>query len=88
MTTFKAWLKDKWGRFITAAGGILTAAGTGIAALPDSANDWMPHLLTLTSAKVCAGVMLFAMWVASFMRHNKAAQVVTTLQQQAPPKAP
>jgi hypothetical protein len=84
MTNIQAWIKDKWGRLVTALGAIASAAGTAVASLPDSANDWLPHVITLTSAKVGAGIMLTVLFVASHMRHRKAAATVNTLTQPLP----
>lgn len=78
----KAWIQDKWGRFVTAIGAVASAVGTAIAALPDSAATWLPHVITLTTAKVGAGVMLIALFIASHMRHRKVA---AALAQQAKP---
>jgi len=79
-----AWIRDKWGRLVTAIGAFATAACTGLATLPDTADVWMPHLVTLTSAKVAAGVMLTLLFIASHMRHRKAAATVNAMQQQPP----
>jgi hypothetical protein len=79
MTKLKSWIADKWGRLVTAVGAAASAAGTALAVLPDSPDVWMPHLVTLTSAKVAAGVMLTLLFIASHMRHRKAAATVNAL---------
>lgn len=87
MEKIKEWFRNRWGRFVTTLGAILTALGTGIAALPDSANVWLPHVVNITGAKIASGLMLFFLFVASHMRHSQAAKVIAETKSDTKPNS-
>lgn len=90
LTKIKTYFRNAWGRTAAALSAGISGFGTYLLSLQDDLPSWMPHIITLTSAKIAAGVSLFVLSVASFMRHQKAASTIADLksqvsQQQKPP---
>lgn len=91
MNKLKTWLKDKWGQVVTAVGALGSLGWTYIQQIPADISPWMAHLVTLTSAKWGAAIALTAAFMASNLRHRKAAATVADLKSQVenpPPPLP
>lgn len=78
----KAYFHNAWGRTVAAAGAVIAALGTWVMSVPDELPNWLPHIVTLTSAKIGAGVVLTISSIASFLRHRKAAGMIADLKKQ------
>jgi hypothetical protein len=65
LESFWAWLKDKFGRIITACGGVLALADLDISPIRDNLESIFSH-------KTVQGITV-ALFVASFVRHQLIA---------------
>jgi hypothetical protein len=91
MNKIKQWLKDKWCQLVTAFGALGSLLWGYVQQIPGDISPWMAHLVTLTSAKWGAAIALAAAFLASNLRHRKAAATVTDLKNQLanpPPPLP
>jgi hypothetical protein len=82
LTRIKAYFHNAWGRTAAGFSAALAAGGTAIMSVQDDVTAWLPHIVTLTSAKIGAGIVLFVLSVASYLRHQKAAGTIADLKAQ------
>lgn len=60
------WIKDKFGRLVTACGGLIALADLDISPIRDSLEAWMSHK--------AVQVVTAGLFIASFLRHHWVAQ--------------